>query len=473
MTTINNNNFDAYIAWYPDYPSRIDSRYKQLLNPDNFFTTTGKAIKEGDLVQPVYVWDKEGRGFWSDRFLEVLDNQPFPRYLPLRDLLSGKEGENIEIEVLGRRFNFRCAQRLSKNPESDFENFYKYLNNFYVYPERELGEAFSPREELNSWKYIAMVEKVKASQLGTQGLPASIIEKIYYDATQSRPMCSNAILKKIYKREKRIGAGGEGEVLKITDQKTQQVRAFKISHVAQMSPEVIAVVNFILDQEISPHLTRVFKVLKIPSTRNIAETNKEFDKAEADNFVKENKDDEKPLIKMGYEMELLDGDLEEIQNGLTEQEEMAIAIQVASVHCILNQHFETHVLDDKSRNILYKRLDETITFNGHKLIDCDYWKYTFEGKEFYIPKQKYFVKLGDYDSWVCDLFDSNAKNTVQHSPLQQLGARIDLNKAAELFKKPDDPKAKILDMGNETHIQEVFAQETNKALDPIIELAAG
>lgn len=333
-------------------------------------------------------------------------------------------------------------------------------------------EQISTPESFDESKHEAMQKKVKAALSDPQALPCAYVERIYHDSIQTKPLCTNVLLKAMYRRGTGLGGGGEGAVVKVTDRKTEQIRALKISNNCHLlyESEVLAVIDFILDREISPHLTKVYQMMKIPCARNpviFKETGVDpwVEPTEDADFVNDPKGEE-PLMRYGFEMELLDGDISRISPTLTPMEKCAIEVQAASIHHILNNSFDTYVSDDKYRNIFYKQLDETVTFKGKKLINYDFWKYTFDGTEFYIPRMKYLIKLGDYDGWSCNLFrdissplfrDRGSPQTKGQSlntlseRLNKLIHRVDVAAVAEMFKKPSDPNAKILDMENQAH----------------------
>ena len=87
------------------------------------------------------------------------------------------------------------------------------------------------------------------------------------------------------------------------------------------------------------------------------------------------------------------------------------------------------------------------------MMDYDYWKYTFGDRSFYIPRQTYLIKLGDYDQWTSTLLRNNAQEMASRglsNPIgtlsSYLGGSCSIEQLAVKFGKPSDPNAKILDM---------------------------
>lgn len=146
-------------------------------------------------------------------------------------------------------------------------------------------------------------------------------------------------------------------------------------------------------------------------------------------------------------MELLDGDLEMKFFEFPEMKRLAIEIQCCSAREKLKE-YQTEVSDFKLRNVFWKKICESDQFRGQRIQDFDFWKYTLEGHDFYLPKIDELIKLGDYDSWTTTLFEDSETPKHPSSFLTSLCLKHQktIEELKKLFPKPQDEKAKILEM---------------------------
>lgn len=441
-------NVDGYLYLYPKHPERVDDRFRGASNPKSYTERWDILIKPGELLQEVYVSSDDGEGWWQDRPIERIDDY-FPNLLPLKDLVFGREGQMIQIAVKGQTFNFQLKQSKEKFGLAPFEETMEgHLERITLYPEKEAGECFVSTQEFNGDHYKAVVGRLHADT-GVGEIPPSCVYDIFLDSNKKTMTLDNTALKRIFKKKKLIGGGGEGAVFEVRKKCSSQrfkiagiPKALKITQTHPYPKEVVSVINHLLNTNQTPHLTRVDRIFKVPTTANPLQV---FE-VEGKDFVKAPlSEGEKPGVRSGLEMELLEGDIEKFYPELSPAQQMAIMIQAYSAMEKLNQ-YRTDVSDFKLRNIFYKTLGDE-TFKGKRMADYDYWKYTLSGHDFYVPRMEILIKLGDYDGWSTTLFTENPDgghgNAIE---LLASSKEKSIEELKEMFPVPTDPTAKILEM---------------------------
>lgn len=263
------------------------------------------------------------------------------------------------------------------------------------------------------------------------------------------PIYTPTKLKNRFEKLSYAGSGGEGVIYEVKEKSTDHRLALKIANnnwsITDDNKLVAKTVSIILKEGISPHLTRIHELLTVKCLvfAKFAEyTAKEFFKPKCE------EDDNRKFPRRATLMEILEGNLEKIRNEFTASTSLiALKIQLASILNILKQQGVRSPEATKFKNILYKTLEPKDVFNDKAMIDFDFWKYVFGNHELYLPRPKYLIKLGDYDSWTVNPSDS------QVDPVKNLEAylsteNLTIEKVKDLFKKPEDPNAKILEVYN-------------------------
>ncbi len=394
---------DGYLCLFPMPPTRADNRFDLYSNPQNYTQRWGTPLKQGELLQSVYIKTEGTPGFWSNRKIEQIDDY-FPFSLPLKDLVFGIEDDSVQITVKEKTFNFRCEQKKEKFGHEPFETtMEEHLKQISLYPEQEAGECFVTSQDFNGQHYKAVVRRLNNQEYFGE-ITAECIYELFLDSNIKIIKANNTLLKKIYKKKEALGGGGEGIVFKVIQKDIGSDKALKIAMNPFYPKEVITIISHLLNTNQTPHLTRVDRILTIPATANPLEVLN----VEGDNFVKDQSIEENEFYKgigerlcTGIEMELLDGDLEKLYPLMESIKQSAVMIQAHSALIKLNQFCIT-VCDFKPRNIFYKKLGNE-TFKGERLADYDYWKYTIKGDDFYLPRMDILIKLGDYDQWTTTL----------------------------------------------------------------------
>ncbi len=447
---ITNTNCNGYLYLDPSPPTRADSRFTLSCNPHYYTQRWEIPLKQGELLQQVYVKTKGTPRFWSDRRIEQIEDC-FPTHLPLKDLVFGIENNNVQITVKGKIFNFRYKQKKEKFGHHPFETTMEeyHLKQISLYPEQEAGECYVTNQVFNGQNYKAVVKRLN-NQESLGEITSECIYQLFLDSNKKIVKADNTLLKKMYKKKKFLGGGGEGVVYKVLKKDNGTSKALKIALSSSYPKEVITIVSYLLSTNQTPHLTRVDRILLVPTTSNPLEVfnvkKDDFVKgqsAEKDEFSFKNKEfykDRREYLRTGIEMELLDGDIEKLYLQMDPIKQSAIMLQACSAIKKLNQFCIT-VCDFKTRNIFYKKLEDQ-TFKGKRLADYDYWKYTIEGNDFYIPRMDILIKLGDYDQWTTTLFTDHpsvSAGSAFYSAKKLSGLKV-------MFPPPADSNARILDM---------------------------
>lgn len=137
-----------------------------------------------DPLVKVKVWSKElgGHYSWTANAVQKLAGQNFPEYVPLKLLLSGREGQIIHLQCMGQDFRFLCSQNeVTKN---DFENTFKRLpKEIYIIRDREFKkQSFDFAEYITQYGcpniFESKVEK-KISELKKLEKPELITRLIF------------------------------------------------------------------------------------------------------------------------------------------------------------------------------------------------------------------------------------------------------------------------------------------------------
>lgn len=100
-----------------------------------------------------------------------------------------------------------------------------------------------------------------------------------------------------------------------------------------------------------------------------------------------------------YSMPLKAGDLKALkENGLSVTEEAAIEVVRLATESFLN--FKgIEPFDMKDINILTQPLTREDYFQGKRILDYDYLKYTIGSENYYLPVGNHLITLCDYDKW--------------------------------------------------------------------------
>lgn len=431
-------NYDGYIYLYPDFPVRADSRSLGECNPTRFYDKTQMNVEEGEPMQQVYVESDNRQGWWADQPIEEIGGDYFPNYLPARVLLFGIEDQIISLNIANHCFRFLCKQSKEKCGKLPFETCLKEtMRKITVKPEDH--EQFSTLQPFDFEHFRNVTQRVNSNASAGTVAP-DLVKKLFLKSNCKILDTSHSQLKNLYQRIAWIGGGGQGAVFKVKNLKNHEVRALKVGRFTRSTlPETLTVVNHLIDSQMTPHLTKTFRHLTLSHKSEDL-----FKDLEEDDFINDHA--EQTNLRQGdvLEMELLDGDLEYKYSELTEMDQNAVYIQAFSARNKL-QTMGTQVEDFKPRNFFYKILNSTDTFQGQIIQDFDFWKYTFNEIDFYIPKQSWIVKLGDYDDWRTELFEKQQSNPFNYleSYCKYKGITVDELKA--MFPKPKEG-SKILEM---------------------------
>jgi hypothetical protein len=438
---IQSHGHDGYLCLYPKPPVRADNRYKiGDCNPNNYLKRYGIPIQEGELMQAVYVWDDSSGGYWGEREIQQLKDY-FPAYIPLKDIVNGEEGKTVEVKVKDQTFTLLCSQQKEKFP-SNFESYMKSsLNQILTYPARDVGEVCEALQPFNGNSYRAVVKRLNANAF-IGDLDPQLVYKIFLNSNKKITTVNQEQLKRIYTKEEMMGGGRDGGVFRV--RKTDgSLRALKICTTYPYRLEEVAVINHLLDTNLTPHFVRIHRILRIKANFNPLDM---FETSSSKKFIKINKDYPERWCSV-LEMELMEGDLTHYPRALSPREEQAIKIQYRSAAAKLNR-FCTDCNDSKFSNILYKDLGNE-TFQGKLLADYDFVKYAIGENVFFIPKADFImIKICDYDEFRTTLFAEqpiqDSSNTYPSLKLKNLS----IEELKEMFPAPTDPDAKILDMNS-------------------------
>lgn len=277
-----------------------------------------------------------------------------------------------------------------------------------------------------------------------------IVDRSYNDSsilTKEPSVYTPSELSERFEKLRFAGSGGEGCIYEVNDNTTSRRKALKIAsnnwRISEENQRVAKIVSAILKQGISPHLTQIYELLTVecPVFAKSAgnKTTGFFDGQYEGGEGKGN------YPRRAFLMEILEGDLQKIydKNALSREQSIVLAVHIASIQLILNQQGVIDHESGKYRNILYKILGPEDAFQGKAMIDYDFWKYVFGEHTLYLPRPKYLIKLADYDPWQFGSEDTDLdpekflENKLKYEGL----TLIDLK---GLFKKPEDPNAKIL-----------------------------
>lgn len=194
---------------------------------------------------------------------------------------------------------------------------------------------------------------------------------------------------------------------------------------------VAAQVDFMLKNGYSPHLVKIHEVqaAQVP----LEDPKRKYE-----------------VYHLYTLMERLEGDLAEHSQRFSKLEWAAFAIQLGCTEAIAVLRVQLCPRDLKTRNVVWKKLDESDQTAGQKLQDFDYWKYKIGEQEFYIPRLNYLIKFCDYSLWapMTNEFDDftleSAADCVQKWLMGFSG--ITLEDAKKLFPAPEGSENKILDV---------------------------
>lgn len=267
------------------------------------------------------------------------------------------------------------------------------------------------------------------------------LEEVDTLAKEDLPTWDSEALHQRYTKLSIVGAGGEGVVFKVFEKGTGTIKALKIGNncgLYSQQRHAIASANMLLNQQLTPHFTRVYQSFLLSTIRHY-----DFVSQNPFEIVKAPLKETVPIIRKGLLMEFLDGDLEKIWHGMPYVEKLSSLVQIASAEHLLNRRFGVQVVDASGfmlRNVFFKRLTETDLFRGKKLIDYDFWRYAIGERIFYLPRPQLLIKLGDYDQWECS------------SCLTSLEKQREIRKLRGFQK----PFFRLLSGITETHLEQLF-----------------
>jgi hypothetical protein len=257
-------------------------------------------------------------------------------------------------------------------------------------------------------------------------------------------------LKERFKKLRYVGSGGEGCVYAVEEKDSGRIMALKIANnnwrVGDDNKRVAEIVFAILKQGLSLHLTEIHEVFAVecPVFAPLAGSK---DTGEDFFDVKYKPEDDLTFPRRAFILELLDGDLSALGGkGLIKEETIRLAfrVQILSIQLILERQGVRN-MELKYRNILYKKVGPEDVFEGNQIMDFDFWKYVFGTHVLYLPKMEYLIKIADYDAW---MVKSEVQNPGEPEDYFRNNESISLKKVEELFTKPEDPKARVVEIFN-------------------------
>ncbi|MGE5196272.1 MAG: hypothetical protein ACM3JI_02955, partial [Anaerolineae bacterium] len=246
-----------------------------------------------------------------------------------------------------------------------------------------------------------------------------------------------------------VGSGGEGCIYEVKENLTSSKMALKIAsnnwRISKDNEQVAKTVSFILKRGISPHLTQIHGLLsvKCPVFAKLAGN------SGAGFFDGQHEGGgNKTFLRRVFLMEILQGNLQELydtKKGLSKEVVVAFSVQILSIQLILEEQGIRHLESGKWRNILYKTLEPEDLCQGKAMIDFDFWRYVFGKHELFLPRQKYLIKLADYDPWIAVSKDDNLnpEKSLENCLTRE---NVTLKELQDWFKKPEDPNAKVLEV---------------------------
>lgn len=238
------------------------------------------------------------------------------------------------------------------------------------------------------------VTSTAATALWQRQMCTSIPQAQFWEPTLKGPSAvdrkdvvgiTNASLSERFIGMQEIGKGGYGSVYRVKDVSTKKNYALKIFDTfhSAFTHEVIRYsTSFLLDQGVTPHLTRCYETHRIVKNYN-------------DDVSKAPKPGDKQMLLM----EALDGDLEKNHTAFSFEQRVVFQLQNTHVVDKLRNLFHIQVEDNQQKNRFFVGLSSEHMFRGYRLTDFDFWKYRVMGVDGYIPKPKHLLKLGDYDPW--------------------------------------------------------------------------
>lgn len=248
-----------------------------------------------------------------------------------------------------------------------------------------------------------------------------------------------------------VGSGGEGNVYEVKENNSDKTMALKIANnnweVTEDNKRVVEIISVI--GVISPHLTKINELFSVRCPVLAKLTGRKKDTF----FEMEYDKESKTFDRRAMLLELLDGDVSNLQNLLSLKEKITLKIQMASISLILRQQGVNIADSLKPKNVLYKTVDSEDLFQGKTMIDFDFWKYVFGKQSFYLPTPKYLFKLADYDPWtISDKENLDPENFLEGLLKNTLSnEKMTLEDVKDMFSKPDK-NTKILDVYDSSKI---------------------
>ncbi|MES2199157.1 MAG: hypothetical protein V4489_03195 [Chlamydiota bacterium] len=284
----------------------------------------------------------------------------------------------------------------------------------FPFPFKQKGEIYSKIQGRAKELDYQSIEKLsKASQIIQRCWksfraknPMTLFER--FKVGISTPTTHKKLLQD-YQPIEFIAQGGHGDVVGAMDKKTKLPVAIKIDPRAPNSNDVLisTKVNEALVE--TPHLTRIYELLKSPilyvprkpyDETTLPQHSRLSFKTFKENFfhpVIYSSRIKNPRLSFNMitVMEKLESDLQAL--GPSKEDNEIFGFQVDYTYQLLERKYGVEVRDRSWKNVVYKELTPEDLFNGKRLIDYKYWKYQINGVDSYIPRPKLLIKLCDYD----------------------------------------------------------------------------
>lgn len=174
----------------------------------------------------------------------------------------------------------------------------------------------------------------------------------------------------------------------------EETRVLKITD-AFPPLEILSKIKAIWEQGESIHLTETILLGKIQvcsgSYLSVEHSGKDF-------VAPPRKTQKRERWAYVYSMPLKAGDLKALKENLSVTEEAAIEVVRLATESFLNVK-GIEPFDMKDINILTRPLSREDYFQGKRILDYDYLRYTIGSEKYYLPVGKHLITLCDYDQW--------------------------------------------------------------------------
>lgn len=420
MYPINSQPYDASLIVTQAIPIKSDSRYKDWRAPVHYTKETSLPLEEGDLLVQAKIKPNSNN---------ATDFSSWPSHFPVRMIAQASRQPDyiIMLNLFGNALRIKViVEDCEESKPIGLISGYGRIRSCIVYPEKETS---FPVDEYCQMTY--MVEKAKSVKKENKVL---FYSELFKNSQESWPLLTRKTIEETYLDPIRIGNGGQGIVFRVRLASTSAIRAVKISFLLDHNP-VFPTLKYIQNQDLTPHLTRIEDFFKVERSES------PFDTAHQGCLLTVHRTS--PVSNGCYVMEYMEGDLSK----LTDVEALqwkVFTIQQAATIQVLDQ-FRVSIGDYQTRNILYKKLDESDTYKGKRLIDFDFWKYTIEEHAFYVPRPNYLIKFADYDSWAVEMF-SGKKKSRYPAWFEIPGMASSFHSFSKLFSKPAVEDNKIIEI---------------------------